>query len=47
MVRDLLRGVVRTPLKKLSLEEAGMFTSHFGIVLVVFLIRFILVHALI
>ena len=47
MVRDLLRGAVRAPLRKLSLEVADMFTRRFGIVLVIFLIRFILVHALI
>ena len=47
MVRDLSRGAVRAPLRKLSLEEADMFTRHFEIVLVIFLIRFIPVHALI
>ena len=47
MVRDLPRGAVRAPLRKLSLEEADMFTRRFRIVLVVFLIRFIPVHALI
>ena len=47
MVRDLPRGAVLAPLRKLSLEEADMFTRRFGIVLVVFLIRFIVVHALI
>ena len=47
MVRDLPRGAVRALLRKLSLEEANMFTRRFEIVLVVFLIRFILVHALI
>ena len=35
MVRDILRGAMRAPLRKLSLEEAGMFTRYFGIVLVV------------
>ena len=47
MVRDLSRGAVHAPLRKLSLEEADMFTRRFGIVLVVFLIHFIPVHALI
>ena len=47
MVKDLPRGAVHAPLRKLSLEEADMFTRHFGIVLVVFLICFIPVHALI
>ena len=42
MVRDLPRGVVHASLRKLSLEEADMFTRHFRIVLIVFLIRFIL-----
>jgi len=36
MVRDLPRNVVHAPLKKFSLEEAHMFTRHFGIVLLVF-----------
>ena len=47
MVRDLSRGAVHAPLRKLSLEEADMFTRRFGIVLVVFLIHSTLVHALI
>ena len=47
MVRDLPRGTMCMTLRKLSLEEADMFTRHFGIVLVIFLIRFIHVHTLI
>ena len=47
MVRDLPRGAVHAPLRKLMLEEADMFTRRFEIVLVAFLIRFIPVHALI
>ena len=47
IVRDLPRGAVRAPLRKLSLEEANIFTKRFGIVLIVFLIHFIPVHALI
>jgi len=43
MVGDLLKGTVRVPLRKLSLEEGDMFTRHFKIVLIVFLICFILV----
>ena len=35
MVRDLPRGAMRAPLRKLSLEEANVFTGHFGVVLVV------------
>ena len=35
LVRDLPRGVVRASLRKLSLEEADMFTRRFGIALVV------------
>ena len=47
MVRDFPRGAVRAPLKKLSLEEADIFTRRFRIVLIVFLICFTPVHALI
>ena len=47
MVRDFPRGAMRAPLRKLSLEEADMFTWRFEIVFNVFLMRFIHVHALI
>ena len=47
MVRDLPRGVVCASLRKLSLEEADMFTRCFEIVFVVFLIHFISFHVLI
>ena len=47
IVRDLPRGVVHAPLRNLSLEKADMFTRRFKIVLVIFLIHFIHVHALI
>ena len=47
MVRDLPRDVVRALLLKLSLKEADTFIRRFRIVLVIFLIRFIPVHALI
>ena len=36
MVRDLLRGAMRAPMRKLSLEEVDMFTSHLRVVLVVY-----------
>ena len=47
MVSELPRDAVCAPLRKLSLEEADMFTRCFRIVLFVFLIRLIPVHALI
>ena len=47
MVRDFPRGAMSAPLRELSLEEADILTRRFGIVLIVFLIRFIPVHALI
>jgi len=45
MVRDLPRGAVHAPLRKLSLEEANMFARHFGVVLVISSYVLYYVHA--
>ena len=45
VVRDLPRGTVRAPLRKLSLEEADIFAKHFGVVLVISSYVLYYVHA--